>query len=133
MNPGPTKPVVVFDGDCGFCRNAIARIQRRDLPPRFEYVPRQAPGLNDRFPRLAEQDFNTGLRLILPDGVIRVGADAFYEIARRLPRWRAVAWLYRVPGFGALARVIYRWIAANRMRLGRNCKSDTYATPSDRN
>lgn len=122
------RPVVVYDGECPFCRNQIARIRSRDIREQFEYVPRQTPALTDRFPALAEGDFNTGMRLVLPGGQIHVGADALYHIARRLPRWRWVAWLYRVPILHALAQRAYRWIAANRRRLGRTCDDGTCPT-----
>src|SRR5262245_61337245 len=129
----PPRPVVVYDGECPFCRKQVDRIRSRDVGDQFEYLPRQSASLTDRFPILAEADFNTGMRLVLPDGHVHVGADAVYQIARRLPRWRLVAWLYRVPILHALARRVYRWIAANRQRLGRDCSDGTCAIePTDR-
>jgi len=122
--PSNEKSVVVYDGECAFCRGQIARIRRWDRLGLFEYLPRQTPGITDRFPALAHQDFNTGMRLILPDQTIRVGADAVHEIARRLPRWRWLAWLYRIPGLHALARAAYAWVAAHRQSLGPRCDSE---------
>lgn len=121
MSSVPSGPVVVYDGDCAFCRAQIARIRRRDRSVQFEYVARQTPGLEQRFCRLAEGDFNSGMRLVDPQGRIHVGADAVYEIARRLPVWRRLAWLYRLPIVHGAARLIYKWIAANRQSLGRSC------------
>jgi predicted DCC family thiol-disulfide oxidoreductase YuxK len=137
------RNVVVYDGECPFCCEQVARIRQRDRAGRFEFVARQAPGITERFPALAEGDFNTGMRLVRPDGRIYVGADAVYEIARRLPRWRWFAWLYRIPGIHALCRWIYAWIAANRLRLGRTCaggvcrigqphSATNHRTPADR-
>ena len=114
------KPVVIYDGECSFCLRQIERIKRHDRRSRFEYVPRQSPGLDERFPRLADDDFNSGMRLITPRGEILVGADALYHIVRRLPIWGNIAWIYRLPGLNRLARLAYRWIAANRHRLGRS-------------
>jgi len=121
---GLTPLIVVFDGDCAFCRGQAARIERWDTRRRFELIPRQRPGLTDRFPQLAEGDFNTGMRLLMPDGRIHVGADAAFEIGRRLPYWRRIAWLYRVPGLHLAARAAYAWIAAHRQSLGRTCRDD---------
>jgi predicted DCC family thiol-disulfide oxidoreductase YuxK len=115
------RPVIVYDGECPFCRKQVDRIRSRDVRDQFEYLPRQSASLTDRFPILAEADFNTGMRLVLPDGQVHVGADAVYQIARRLAGWRRIAWLYRVPVLHALARRIYGWIAANRQRLGQDC------------
>jgi predicted DCC family thiol-disulfide oxidoreductase YuxK len=119
------RPVIVYDGDCSFCRKQIAKIQRKDVRAQFEYLPKQSETLADRFPVLAQSDFNTGMRLVLPDGQVQVGADAVYHIARRLPGWRWTAWVYRVPIIHALARTVYRWIAANRQRLSQNCDDGT--------
>ena len=116
------RPVIVYDGDCPFCRKQIIRIHQRDVSEQFEYLPRQTPGLTNRFPRLTEGDFNTGMRLVMQDGEIHVGADAVYHIARRLPVWRWLAWLYRIPVLHRLMRRTYGWIAANRRRLARTCE-----------
>ncbi len=113
-NALPRKSTVVYDGQCSFCRRWVARIARRDRHDAFEFVARQTTGLTKRFPRLAEGDFNTGMRLITPDNVIHVGADAAYQIARHLRYWRWIAWLYFVPGIHSLTRALYAQIAANR-------------------
>ncbi|MBI1373506.1 MAG: DUF393 domain-containing protein [Phycisphaera sp.] len=117
----PARPVIVFDGDCPFCRQQIAKIRRMDRHDVFEYVPRQAEGLEQRFPKLAEGDFNTGMRLVHVDGTIDIGADAVYGIARRVGWWRWFAWLYRVPVLKQICRAGYAWIARNRQRLGKTC------------
>ena len=65
------------------------------------------------------------MRLITPDDVIHVGADAAYQIVRRLRYLRRIAWLYHVPGIHWLTRAIYAWIAANRQSLGGKCDEET--------
>lgn len=126
------KPVIVYDGECSFCRRQIERLRSRDRAALFEYAPRQTPGLEDRFPALADADFNTGMRLIERDERLYVGADALYEITRRLTPWKWIAWVYRIPGLTQLFRAIYNWIAANRYRLGGRCESDTCDGPAPR-
>ena len=79
---------LVYDGDCSFCRRWVDRIARRDRSGTFEFVARQTEGLTKRFPKLVEGDFNTGMRLITSDDAIHVGADAAYQIVRRLRVWR---------------------------------------------
>lgn len=123
------RPVLVYDGECSFCRAQIARIRRMDAHAAFEYLPRRAPGLTDRFPQLAGGDLKTGMRLITPDSRVFVGADAVHQIARRLPRWRRLAWLYHMPGFAALARRGYAWVSAHRRSLGRPCEDGACKHP----
>ncbi len=124
-----SKSIVVYDGDCRFCCRQVERIRRWDTRAQLEYVTRQQPELIERMPALADADFNTGMRLITLDGTIHVGADAVYQIARRLPRWRRIVWVYRVPVIHALARLVYAWIAANRLRLSRTCEEGACKLP----
>ena len=121
----PRKSTLVYDGNCSFCRRWVARIARSDRSGTFELVARQTEGLTQRFPKLAEGDFNTGMRLITPDDTIHVGADAAYQIARRLRYLRRLAWLYRVPGIHWLTRSVYAWIAAHRQSLSGKCDDET--------
>ena len=106
--------IIVYDGECPFCQKQMAWVRARDPQEQFEFVPSQTPDLTKRFPALEGEDLDSGLRLLQVDGSVLSSADAVYEIARRLPRWRWLAWLYRVPGLRALARSFYRWIAAHR-------------------
>jgi len=131
MNAGE-RCTIVYDGQCRFCQRQMAWITRRDRGGAFEFIPSQTPGLLERFPTLAGEDFNTGLRVVLPDSDLRKGADAVYEIARRLPRWRRIAWVYRLPGVRQLSRVIYGWIAARRYTLAGRCDQSCAASPSTR-
>lgn len=121
----PRRPVVVYDGECPFCRRQVSRIQQRDVDGALEYLPRQAEGIEQRFPQLTEGDFDTGMRLVHPDGSVSVGADAVYQIARRVRTWRYFAWLYRVPVLHQVFRAMYGWIARNRNRLEKACTDDT--------
>ncbi len=115
------RTAIVFDGECAFCRRQIAWITRRDRAGAFEFVPRSTADLLQRFPMLASADLSTGMRAVLPDGRVAVGADAVYVVARRLRGWRWLALLYRVPVLHWLCRRAYGWIAANRYRLGPRC------------
>jgi predicted DCC family thiol-disulfide oxidoreductase YuxK len=97
----------------------MGRIRRFAREGQFEYLPRQQPGLDERFPVLKESDFNTGLRLIHPNGTVHVGADGVYEIYRRLAPFHLVAWVYRLPLLTWVFRLGYSLIARNRHRFGR--------------
>ena len=125
--PGPQpieRPVVVFDGTCGFCRKQVARIQRWDHADQFAFVSSHEPNLLQHYPQLAGEDLDAGMRLIEPSGAMFAGADAVHAIARRLPRFKWLAPLYRVPGMKQLARLIYGWIARRRHQLGQTCSPD---------
>ena len=111
------KPAIVYDGDCPFCQRQMALIKRLDKENVFCYLPKQTDDLLDRFPQLAQMDFETGLRLVDIKGRVFVGADAVYHIAKELKPFNYLAWLYQVPGLKQLCRFSYILIAQNRRLL----------------
>ncbi len=116
--------LIVYDGDCAFCQRSIAAIQSRDRHKEFRYLPRSTPGLDERFPQLALEEFNTGIRVVEEDGTVHVGADGVHQIAARLPYFRHLAWLYHAPLIHGVSKRMYAWIAANRMQLAGRCEDD---------
>lgn len=116
------RGTVIYDGECHFCIDQIDRIKNLDRNHEFEYIPRQAPGIEERFPVLKTVDFNTGMRLIAANGEAYAGMDALYQIGLQLPGIKSIAWLYRIPGITQIARLGYALVAANRQRLGKTCK-----------
>ncbi|HRP64323.1 MAG TPA: DUF393 domain-containing protein [Phycisphaerales bacterium] len=113
----PNKSVVIYDGQCRFCIEQVGRLERRDRDGRIEFLPFPSTAIDERFPHLREMDINAGMRFVTPQGDIFVGADALHQIARELPRWRWIAWLYRVPCVSPIAKAVYAWIAARRHRF----------------
>jgi predicted DCC family thiol-disulfide oxidoreductase YuxK len=113
------KPLLVYDGECRFCTWSMNRIQKLDKQDQFAYLPRQAPGIEAQFPKLTDSDFNTGMRLIVTEDELYVGADAIYQIYRRLPPFHLVAWLYHVPILHWVFRAGYALIAKYRHLSGR--------------
>ena len=124
------RQVIVYDGECRFCLWSVRRIRRVDGQDQFAYLPRQAEGVEAQFPQLTGSDFNTGLRLIADGGNVYVGADAVYEIYRRIPPFHRLARLYRVPLLRGLFRMCYALIARYRHLSGRvMCEADACAVP----
>ena len=123
------KDVVIYDGACGFCQSQVARIRRLAGRDRFELLPRQSPDLLMRFPMLKANEAAEGMRFVSAEGTPAIGADAVYEIYRRIPRFRALAGLYRVPGLKSFFRLAYFIIARNRLRISRLCRNRACELP----
>ena len=113
------KPIVVYDGECRFCIWSVRRMKKKDKRSQFDYLPRQTQGIEDHFPKLASSDFNTGMRLVVGKEDIYAGADAVYQIYRRLPPFHLFAWLYRVPVLHLVFRAGYALVARYRHLSGR--------------
>ncbi len=111
--------MLIFDGDCPVCRGAADWIRRRAVPGAFEFLPCRAAEVAVRFPSVATEECLRAMQLVLPDGTVLAGDRALPEILRRTRRHAWAASLFGIPGAGFVARVFYRWIAANRHRISR--------------
>jgi predicted DCC family thiol-disulfide oxidoreductase YuxK len=110
--PSLQRSVVLYDGECGFCRRHIERWRAlsRDA---IEYVPFQES--RDRFPKIPEDDLKRALHLVEPNASIRRGAEAVFRIAALSRKRPSLWWSYRhLPGFKFIAESAYAWIAAHR-------------------
>ena len=110
---GPLKPVLLFDGDCGFCRHWIER-WRMETRGRVEYAPSQEAGA--RFPELKPEDFAEAVYLVEPGGRVSRGAEAVFRSLAYAGGWRrAGRFLYdRVPTFRGATEFAYRMVAGHR-------------------
>jgi len=107
------RATLVYDGECGMCRDAVRLLQRWDKRGRLRYVALQDDAGTAPF-RIPPEALAAAMHLILPDGRVFAGADAAPEIAKLLPGKRWLAPFYRVPGVRPVARRVYAWIAARR-------------------
>src|SRR6266404_9512034 len=72
----PAAPLVVFDGDCHFCRRWIER-WRELTQGAVEYAPFQEAA--DRFSEIPREDFEQALHFIDKDGTVHRGAAAVFR------------------------------------------------------
>lgn len=111
QNP-PSKPLLVFDGDCRFCRSWIAR-WRMITGGRVDYEPYQDAAA--RFPEIPLINFQKSVQLITPENNVYAGAEAVFETLAYSGRQRWWIRFYRrVPGFAFLSERFYGLVAANR-------------------
>ena len=111
-NPPANRPLMVYDGECNFCRFWIARF-RETTGDRVAF--RRSQQAARRFPEIPQNAFQNAVQFIEPDGSVESGADAIfraYEISKREPRLLAAA--RATPGFEKIARAAYRFIAKHR-------------------
>ena len=107
-----TLPLVIYDGDCGFCRLWLARWQQI-TGDRAEYAPYQQVAAE--FPEIPVDNFRKAVHLIEPDGPIHSGAAAVFRLLRLTPGRAWMFGLYQhVPGFAAVSEAAYRIVAAHR-------------------
>jgi predicted DCC family thiol-disulfide oxidoreductase YuxK len=111
-NP-PERPLAVFDGDCGFCRQWVERWRAR-TGPRVDYAPSQE--VAPRFPEIPSEAFARAFQLVLPDGRVLEGAAAVLATLDPTPGDGALSALARAPVLGGLLELAYRLVASHGRR-----------------
>jgi predicted DCC family thiol-disulfide oxidoreductase YuxK len=112
MNDSLYRPLLVFDGDCSFCRAWVEYWQRL-TGDRVLYTPYQEVG--DRFPDLPRKDFASAVTLFLPGEEAKSGAYAVFSLLALVPGKSWMLWLYsHLPGFALISELVYRTIARHR-------------------
>ncbi|TDB84897.1 DUF393 domain-containing protein [Actinomadura sp. KC216] len=109
------RPVLVYDGDCGFCTSSV-RFLERYVPVRAEIVPFQLAdldGLGTTVER-AEHEVLWVDRL----GRVSGGADAVGRLLTDAGGgWRALGVVMRTVPVSWAAHAVYRLVAANRHHM----------------
>jgi predicted DCC family thiol-disulfide oxidoreductase YuxK len=110
-NP-PPKPLVIWDGECHFCRRWIER-WREITRDEVDYATSQESA--GRFPEIPREQLERSVILVDTDGSVFVGAEAVFRSLRCRSSKRWLAWSYEhVPGFAPVSECLYKIIASNR-------------------
>jgi lipase maturation factor 1 len=108
----PPKPLVIFDGECGFCRQWIRR-WRSETGEAVDYASSQE--VAQRFPEIPAEDFARSVQLILPTGEVFEGANAVFQALAAAPGRYGLLRAYRsIPAFAAASEFAYRIVARHR-------------------
>ncbi len=108
------KPVLIYDGDCGFCKIWV-RYWQKLTAGKVHYAPFQR--VAGEFPRIPEEKFIKAVQLVLPSGNIFSAAHAVVKTltfsGRRLHR--IPLFLYNfVPPCGYISEIMYRFVEQHR-------------------
>lgn len=106
------RPLLIFDGDCGFCRVWV-EYWKGLTGERVSYAPFQEAA--ERLPQVSREEFTSAVKLILPDGEVRSGAHAAFTALASVPDKRWPLWLYEhLPGTRTVCEAAYGVIARHR-------------------
>jgi lipase maturation factor 1 len=105
-------PLVVYDGQCSFCRRSVERA--KSITGSFvDYEPYQEAA--PRFPQIDPAAFGRAVHLIEPDGRISRGAQAVFRALKLGGRYPWLLRLYNyIPGFAGISEAAYRLVATHR-------------------
>ena len=110
----PEQPLVIFDGDCNFCRVWIRRWQLT-TGDRVDYAPYQNQDVVSRFPEIPTSNYETSVHLIETNGDVFTGAEAaFRALAHNPEEHFFVDWYDHSAFFARNSERFYRLVAHNR-------------------
>ncbi|PYI72335.1 MAG: hypothetical protein DMF02_03890, partial [Verrucomicrobia bacterium] len=110
-NP-PSKPLLLWDGECDFCRLWIER-WKEITAGKIDYATYQEAA--EYFPEISRDEFKHSMVFIEPDGTAFFAAEAVYQSLAYRPSRIWLAWSYdRVPGFAAISETAYKFVARHR-------------------
>ncbi|MER7108369.1 thiol-disulfide oxidoreductase DCC family protein [Streptomyces sp. NPDC000229] len=110
-----TRPVLVFDGDCGFCTRSVTFVESR-LRPDCDIVPWQFADLASL--GVTPERAGHEVLWVTPVGRVYGGAQAVAKILLRAGRgWAPLGALLMLRPVRSVAHVAYRLVADNRHRM----------------
>ncbi|TWT82669.1 hypothetical protein CA13_41320 [Planctomycetes bacterium CA13] len=121
----PDSDVVIYDGECNFCRSQVRNLQRLDrIGSRLSYISLHDPRVAERYPDLPHDDLMSRMYVVDTRGNRHGGADAVRYLSRRLPLLWLAAPAMHLPGTAALWGWLYNQVAKRRYKLaGKNCEN----------
>ena len=110
----PAKPVMIYDGNCEFCRFWVFGWQHVTAG-QVEYLAAQDESVARRFPELTGEQLARAVQLIETDGQVYSAAEAVFRALAHTRHWAWTLWIYRrVPGVRPVTEWAYRWVANHR-------------------
>src|SRR5580704_6622201 len=111
----PAKPLLIYDGDCNFCKFWVLR-WLRFTRGRVDSRAFQETGVKEQFPEISPERFDESVQLVETDGKVYAGAEA---VARTVGYgWDngLSLWLYKhIPGCAPVAEWAYCFVARRRL------------------
>src|SRR6266478_5362391 len=112
VSNSPPKPLMIWDGECHFCKMWIER-WREITAGKVDYATYQQAA--SQFPEIPLDQFKRAMAFIEPDGKTSFAAEAVYRSLQYRSSRKWLEWSYdHVPGFAEISETAYKFIARHR-------------------
>ena len=112
----PGADVVIYDGDCNFCRKQVQRLHWF-AQGKLAFISLHDPRVKEICPNLSHQQLMKQMYVITSDFDQYGGAAAVRYLSTRLPRLWLVAPLMYIPFSLPLWQYLYDWVARWRYSI----------------
>ena len=124
----PNTDVVIYDGECNFCKSQVARLRSLDwFGNRLSFLSLHDPRVAERYPNLTHDQLMDQIYVIDRQGRQFGGSEAVRVLSRRLPLLWPVMPILHLPGTAGLWRWGYNEIAKRRYKISgrsKDCSKD---------
>lgn len=126
------RPKLIFDGNCGFCRESVRKLKVMDLFNRVEYMDFHAqPDLSQLHPQLtkelaASQIYFVDIDVLTGDRKLYGGYFVFRRLCFLMPMLYPAILVFYFPGSGVIGPIVYRWVAQHRylFHMNKTCRDN---------
>ena len=112
---------VLYDGFCGFCSWWIPLWKKTIQKTGYDIAPVQAKWVNQKL-GLKEAELNNDIRLLLNDGTLINGADAYIYGMKKVWWSFPIGWILGLPVVRGLTWKFYKVFNRNRFLVSKICK-----------
>ena len=107
------KPLLVFDGECGFCRRLASKWHEK-TGEQIDFTP--ANEITDNFRHTSLEGIENEIKLIYPEGRVYSGAAAAFKVIEQSQSpLRMLSWIYNhTHAFDPIWEWIYKIVSRNR-------------------
>ena len=113
----PQRWIVLYDGDCGFCKWLLALLLRFDRARRLRPVALQGPEAEALLADLEPAERMASMHVVAPDGTRASAGEALPALLGLLSGGGLPAAVFA--RFPRLTSVSYQWIATHRIGISR--------------
>ena len=101
-----TADVVIYDGQCNFCKASVRQLKRLDCwGNRLAFISLHDERVAERYPDLSHDDLMKQMYIVDQSDRRHAGGDAVRYLSRRLPLLWLIAPVLHIPGTAGL----WRW------------------------
>jgi len=124
IDPQSGRTVVLYDGTCSLCQRSTRWCNLLDWFRRVSWVNFRDPAVRKQVPYLSDEDLDTEMFVLTPEGRLYRGYDAWRRLAGLFPVTFLLSPLLYIPPIPQIGRAVYAWIAKHRYEWF-HCTDDT--------
>lgn len=121
MDNRTMRDVVIYDGECAFCRSQIKIIKTLDICGKLNFESCHDEAVRKKYNHISYEDFLSRMYVVDVVGNSYGGAEAVRYISKKLVVLWPLAILLHIPYSNSFWHWLYDTIARNRYRIAGKC------------